>query len=176
MNDYYHYYKSHGICVTCGQENAAPGRVRCWMCLASQREHEAIYRERTAQSEREKWNAIRREEASTLRQKRRENGLCPNCGKDRIDKAYVLCEKCRRSAKRYAEKKRRDLGVVSQGLRGDGMFCAVCLKPVEQDGNKLCDRCYANNLVSIRKARESQDNLNHPWRKIQYGRRSRANP
>lgn len=169
---YYNYYKSHGICVTCGQENAMPGRVRCWRCLASRREHEAEYRDRKTAAEQAEVNRLRRERDAAKRAERRASGLCPNCGRKRDDEAYALCRACRHSAKRSATRKRRNDGVLPSGLRGDGLFCAVCMKPVELIGNKLCDRCAANNIENLRKARAAQ--TVNPWKKINYERRNQS--
>lgn len=169
MSDYYDYYKSHGICVTCGQEKAKQGRVRCWRCLLNMKDHAAGYREKRSIEEKKRILFERREKASVARAERKEHGLCPNCGRERHNKAYALCEKCRASAKRSAERKRRSDGVVSSGLRGDGYFCAVCLKPVESEGSKLCNRCAGNNSISIAKARAAQNNADHPWRKLSNG-------
>jgi len=169
VTEYYHYYKSHGICVTCGQEKAKPGHVRCWRCLLNQAEHEAEYRAQKTDEQQSAQLASRREKAAIVREERRQKGLCPNCGRERKDKSYSLCEKCRASAKKSADRKRRERGVVPSGLRGDGMFCAVCAQPVETEGAKLCKRCAENNAVNIRKARAAQNNENHPWRKLSNG-------
>lgn len=169
MNEYYEYYKTHGICVTCGQEKAKQGRVRCWRCLINQREHEAEYRSRKTDEQKEAAKAKRRERESALRADRREQGLCLNCGRERKNKQYAICDKCRLSAKKSAEKKRLADGRVPNAFRGDGYFCAICLKPVENDGEKLCDRCRANNEINIAKAREAQDNSNHYWRQLANG-------
>ena len=59
--------------------------------------------------------------------------------------------------------------MLPNGLRGDGQFCAVCLKPVEVEGNKLCNRCAENNAINITKARAAQNNENHPWRQLANG-------
>lgn len=169
MNDYYAFYKSHGICVTCGQEKAKQGRVRCWRCLINQREHESEYRDQKSADERERLLAERREKSAALRAERKEKGLCPNCGRERFNKAYALCEKCRASAKKSAERKRRADGIMPNGFRGDGYFCAVCLKHVESEGSKLCNRCAGNNSISIAKARAAQNNADHPWRQLSNG-------
>lgn len=169
MSDYYNYYKSHGICVTCGQEKAKRGRVRCWRCLINMKEHAAEHRERQSKEEKEALLAKRRERASVLRSERREAGLCPNCGKERTDKKYVLCENCRASAKKSAERKRRKDGIMPAYMRGDGHFCFICLKPVEQEGKKLCKICLENSYINIKKARAAQNNAEHPWRKLSDG-------
>lgn len=169
MNEYYAYYKAHGICVTCGQEKAKQGRVRCWRCLINQREHEAEYRQHKTHEQKETAKAKRREREAALREDRREQGLCPNCGRERKNKKYALCDKCRLSAKKSAQKNRLDAGRVPNAFRGDGYFCAICLKPVENDGDKLCDRCRANNEINVAKARAAQDNSNHYWRRLSNG-------
>jgi len=169
MNPYYDFYKSHGICVTCGQEKAKPGQVRCWRCAIKQAEHEAEYRSRKTDEQKATALAERREKAAILREERRRNGLCPNCGRERTDTRYSLCERCRQNAKKSAERKRRDEGIIPAFMRGDGTFCAICLKPVETDGNKLCDRCYESCAVNVRKARAAQNNEDHPWRRLANG-------
>ncbi len=169
MTDYYHYYKSRGICVTCGNEPAKPGHVRCWRCLANLADMEAIRRDIMPEEQHQAILAKRRVRQAALRVERREQGLCPNCGRERKDKSYAICEKCRASAKRSAERKRRADGMLSNGLRGDGNFCAVCLKPVEKEGSKLCNRCAENNAKNILTARAAQNNENHPWRMLANG-------
>ena len=41
----YAWYKAHGICVTCGREDAMLGRVRCFDCLEKERERCKCYLE-----------------------------------------------------------------------------------------------------------------------------------
>lgn len=169
MTTYYDYYKLHGICVDCGQEKAKPGHVRCWRCLINHREKEAEYRANKTDEEKRQLLSERRAKSAVLRQERRANGLCPNCGRERTDTRYSLCERCRQSAKKSAERKRRENGTIPNGLRGDGTFCAICLKPVETDGAKLCNRCADNCSVNIAKAIAAQNNEDHPWRRLSNG-------
>lgn len=170
-SNYYQYYKSHGICVTCGQENAKPGHVRCWRCLLTHADHEADYRSQMSEEQKAAKLASRREKGAIIRAKRRESGLCPNCGKERENPQYVLCEKCRKSARQSQMKMARKRGVIPMDMRGDGAFCAVCAKPVEVEGSKLCNRCAENCAVNIQKARAAQgSNGNHVWRKLERAR------
>lgn len=177
MNELYSYYKSHGICVTCGQEDAKPGHVRCWRCMANMKDlSNKYYHERPADVK-AALLAKRREKAAVQRAERKANGQCVNCGRQLTDKLFTHCEKCRASAKRSMDKKRRNDGAMSTGLRGDGLWCAICLKQVETPGNKLCDRCYQNNLENIRKAQAANSTANHPWRKatdLYFERRKQA--
>lgn len=165
MDDLYAYYKSHGICVTCGQEDAKPGHVRCWRCLANLNENSNRLYHEMPDDKKAALLAERRRKAAIQRAERKANGQCPNCGRKLEDTNYSHCAKCRASAKRSMEKKRRKDGAMSTGLRGDGLWCAICLKRVETPGNKLCDRCYQNNLENMRKARAANSTANHPWRK-----------
>ena len=41
----YAWYKAHGICVTCGREDAMLGRVRCFDCLEKERKRQGRYLE-----------------------------------------------------------------------------------------------------------------------------------
>ena len=165
--EYYDFYKAHGVCVTCGQEKAEKGRVRCWRCLIYRREKALESRNKCSEEKRQDFLSVQREKAAIARAERKEKGLCPNCGRERLNKAYVLCEKCRASAKKSEEKKRRRIGMMPNDLRGDGIFCAVCLKPVETEGAKLCNRCAVNCSINGKKAKAAQDNTNHPWRQCE---------
>lgn len=169
MSELYDYYKSHGICVDCGQENAKRGYVRCWRCLINRRELQA---ERKAEWSDEKRNAINKQSNewwANARKERKENGLCPRCGGERKDKKFVMCEKCRAKHNRQRANKRRENGVLSDDLRGDGLFCNVCLKPVEHEGDKLCGRCKANSVRTIAVARSARNTADHPWRQLSNG-------
>ena len=177
MDDLYAYYKSHGICVTCGQEDAKPGHARCWRCLANLNENSNRLYHEMPDDKKAALLAERRRKAAIQRAERKANGQCTNCGRKLEDTRYTHCPKCRASAKRSAEKKRRKDGAMSTGLRGDGLWCAICLKQVETPGNKLCNRCYQNNLENIQKAHEANSTANHPWRKatdLYFERRKRA--
>jgi predicted amidophosphoribosyltransferase len=66
-------------------------------------------------------------------------------------------------------RKRRADGIVSRDFRGDGYFCATCLKPVEHEGDKLCDRCKANNARTIKIASAARNTTDHPWRQLSNG-------
>ena len=67
------------------------------------------------------------------------------------------------------DKKRREDGIVPAFMCGDGLFCAICLKPVEQEGFKLCNRCTENNKTNIAKAIAAQNSKEHPWRQLSNG-------
>lgn len=76
----YYWYKAHGICVSCGQADAAPGKVKCEECAAkvADRSMAAYYRKREERKE-----AMRRWQRERYA-KRRTEGLCTDCGKKRL--------------------------------------------------------------------------------------------
>ena len=60
----YYWYKAHGICVSCGQADAAPGKVKCEECAAkvADRSMAAYYRKREERKE-------------AMRRRQRESGM-----------------------------------------------------------------------------------------------------
>ena len=169
MKEYYDYYKSHGICVDCGQDDAKQGHVRCWRCLINRSELAVERKSNWSDERRDLVNKKSNQWWSNARKERKQKGLCPRCGGERKDKSFVTCEKCRIKNNRYKDKKRRENGVLSNDLRGDGIFCRTCLKPVEHEGDKLCERCKANSIRTISIARESINRESHPWRQLPNG-------
>lgn len=77
--EYYDFYKAHGVCVTCGQEKAEKGHVRCWRCLIYRREKALESRNKCSEEKRQDFLSVQREKAAIARAERKEKGLCPNC-------------------------------------------------------------------------------------------------
>ena len=90
------WYKSHGICIQCGQRPAFHRYVRCEYCI----EYQAKYAEPS-----EARRAYQRE----WRKKRLEQGLCLNCGKPVYAGSKRYCEVChsRRKAKQRIAKREK---------------------------------------------------------------------
>lgn len=157
----YYWYKEHGICVRCGQEDAAPGKVKCEECAAKEadRSMAAYYRQREEQRE-EQREAMRRRQRDRYA-KRRTEGLCTDCGKT-VSTGKRLCLDCslrrRRYGKRFFDAHRRVKTDFSDGL------CCKCNEPVVP-GKKLCARHYAIAAANARKAHAQRPNGNHGWRR-----------
>ena len=152
----YYWYKEHGICVSCGQEDAAPKKVKCEECAAKEaaRNQTAYYRKREERRE-----AMRRRKRE-LYAKRRAKGLCANCGK-KTSAGKRLCLDCflrrRRYDKRYFDAYRRVKTDFSDGL------CRLCNEPVVP-GKKLCATHCDILRENLKKANAQQSNVDHPWR------------
>ena len=153
----YYWYKEHGICVRCGQEDAAPGKVKCEECAAKEatRRLAAYYRQGKAQQAAD----LQRHKVRYAR--RKALGLCTDCGKT-VSTGKRLCLDCslrrRRYDKRYFDAHRRVKTDFSDGL------CRLCNEPVVP-GKKLCARHYAIAAANARKAHAQRPKGNHGWRR-----------
>lgn len=104
----YDWYKSRGICISCGAAWAEPGRVRCQTCHDK---HEQS-RDRQAQIKNEREN----------RAVWREAGLCTVCGKRPADEGKRTCTHCRKKAgdrdRKYAILRKMDREAERARKRG----------------------------------------------------------
>lgn len=128
----YHWYKAHGICVDCKQEEAAPGKVRCLNCLSIRAEQIRKRESELTEEELAEKNRIKREKSQKLRDYRKANGLCDICGKP-VYKNYSKCYEHYIYYKRYETKRRqkKNKGYAELGL------CRICGKPTVE-GKKFC--------------------------------------
>ena len=143
--EFYHMRKRAGVCVSCGREDAytMAGRARCAECAercrANQEKYLADPKKRKALTDR----------ARERRRARKENGLCPMCGKKPMD-GHVKCLKCTLRQRRADLKKRG-----GRHPKLDGM-CRQCNKREPMPGKKLCSDCYQSALVKLEKANRAR--------------------
>ena len=146
------FLREHGLCAWCGKEKAEEGKVLCWQCAIKDSErHERVYYSLTEEERKEK-NRKGHERAPLKRQERKAQGLCPRCGHTAV-KGSVLCLECRIKARRNSKEYGRKHGAIPFELRGNG-YCYRCCKPVESEGSKLCNECYAKHVERAEKMRE----------------------
>lgn len=148
QGEYYHWYKEHGICVSCAKKDAAPGRIMCDDCAE---------RERERQKQRRKNNPltadVRREYNKRHRKERLEQGLCPNCGKP-LYKDLKSCYECHLKDIRYGlERRQKNPSTLRESRRKDGV-CLKCGKP-RVPGKFYCEECHQKSCKSLEKARKS---------------------
>lgn len=154
----YDFYKQNGICVSCGQNNAAKGRVRCFECL--EKNSESSRKRIRAETDDERTLRLQKnkEYKKNLYSDRKSNGLCVFCGKTVCKKSNVYCIdhyiKNQRKNNKRNEKTSRQLR-VSMGL------CISCGKDSAIDGKKLCKQCYDTRLSNLEKANRSPNTLLH---------------
>lgn len=152
----YRWLKSHGICVSCGQQKAFGKYVKCADCIYKFNESYYRYIHNCTSEQKEE---RKKQQAECQRKKRAyriEHNLCVTCGKELADTQYKSCLACRRKnvakVKKYNAKKK---GTFPSVLRGNGEYCYFCCKPVEHHGDKMCNSCYERQLQNLAKAREA---------------------
>lgn len=134
----YAWYKSHGICVQCMQYDAAPGRVRCEVCLLSNAEG--------AKRHRAKMQSVSQADRSRkLRESRKEQGLCIWCGKPQSSYSRVFCADCR--IKNQRKNDARKCGIARSERPAYGM-CYRCGQAISP-GEKLCQECRTQSIANL---------------------------
>ena len=100
----YYWYKSHGICVNCGHDNAYAGHILCLACMMKKRESalQAYYKTRTPEKK-----AYCRDKAISVYYKRKTNSLCVSCGKRKPVKNETMCAICK--SKRRLQRRKKTL-------------------------------------------------------------------
>lgn len=137
----YQWYKAHGICVTCGRNEAFNGRVRCPECL----EMMTLYRIKRDSDPvaKAKDRANARECVKRLYHQRVSQGLCPQCGKPATH--GVRCARHARINRQTSERYNRDVrGNMERGdrfrIKIAAGVCMHCGKPVVP-GYCFCGEC-----------------------------------
>lgn len=93
--DYYWWYKNHGICTNCHKEKAYKHQSLCLECRLKRLSREQERRVNMSEVDREKEKARRKISCYNLYHKRKESGICVDCGK-RTPVKGVRCEMCRK--------------------------------------------------------------------------------
>ena len=138
MDEYYNWYKSRGICVQCRRYDAAPGRVRCDVCLE--------YNAEAAMKRRSKMQSVSQAERHRkLREKRKEQGLCIWCGKPKSSYSSVFCVECRIKNQRKNNARKTGISRSERPLYG---MCYRCGNPV-YSGDKLCGECKKQSIANL---------------------------
>lgn len=152
LRELYAFRKENGICVKCGKEKVYKGSV---MCLECRMEH----RESSMQSylkhrDNDGYLQKRAETSARTYNRRKEQHICIRCGKKMSDSVTTnMCDRCKVIANRLERDRRHEQGVLPKDMCGNGIYCAICSKPVEKQGEKLCDRCYESVCKNLEKAR-----------------------
>ncbi len=155
----YYWYKEHGICVQCRQNNVYSPRSKtlCLQCLEDQKER--LKNRKISTEEQYRKNIHLRRYRELLKA----FGVCPECAKRDVPEGHIYCDIC--LAKKRAKNKRkwRENGSLPRGLYLP-TTCMICHKEKPDNGRKLCDECYDKSVKALKKAQQKQDNKNHYWR------------
>lgn len=134
--------KKHHICTVCGNEDAYTmvGRSLCSECA----DKFAKYRKERLKDPDKKKKA--KESKKKLYDMRKEQGLCPYCGK-KATGGFVTCDRCRlKSRKASNMSNEKKYGTRPRGEYG---VCWTCNKKEVMQGKRLCKDCYEKALRSI---------------------------
>lgn len=146
-----------GVCTRCGKIDAYTmgGRSACAECAAvgraNKRLHDAIPEERQKHYESHR----------KYQQERREQGLCPTCGRPATP-GYSTCPYCRAKHRNYMRQYRNSF------QRGQNGICWLCNKTEAVPGRRVCQDCYEKILVAQEKAVAKVAEMKaggwrHPW-------------
>ncbi len=134
----YDWYKSNGICVQCLRYDAAPGRVRCEVCLNKNAE--------ASKNRRAKMQSVSQSDRlRNLRESRKEKGLCIWCGKPRSQYSSAFCIECRVKNQRKNNARKTGISRSERPLYG---MCYICGKQV-YSGEKLCRECKKQSIANL---------------------------
>lgn len=142
----YVWYKAHGICVSCGQDDAAVGYVRCFGCLEKERNYSRQYRQSDEHRETKKQRDLRRIE------ERKSKGQCIACNRMAVQ-GKIRCQfHLAKDAGRHKHVEWKPPGE-----------CLYCTDP-RVEGKKLCQKHLTIAQKSISNARNHINREEHPWR------------
>ena len=91
----YYWYKSHGICPMCGQEDAAKGKTYCLNCLDKHAASAMKYKAKHDTTEKNRVFCMERY------YKAKESGICVRCFQNKQREGRVICQKCFSKLRRF---------------------------------------------------------------------------
>lgn len=145
------------LCVRCGDQDAYTlgGRACCYDCAEKMREYYRNNRD------------VYLETGKNFYSKRREAGVCTQCGKRPPIAGRIRCEICTAqkraySAEKYAEK--RAERIAETGIPEDEI-CVKCLKNRRVENLRVCEDCREQLLRSAKTGAKKS-----PWRDFKYGK------
>lgn len=132
----------HKICPRCGKNDLFGDEKMCPECLAKAYNICAKSKEKLGKKH---CNEIARKSTNNIRQKRKEAGLCPRCGKRKPENGFATCNVCRQKARDYMRVKHGYCSNVSRFERG---ICRFCDSPLK-DGYKVCEKHYQISIEKL---------------------------
>lgn len=134
------FYSDNGICPKCGKNILVGDEKNCIDCWESNRNYKLEYNSRI---DKDKQKKEKRECMKRFRQKALDNGLCPNCGKNKPKNGYKTCEKCmrrnRKKSKEYRIRIKGDIAYLARSEYVDYGLCYFCGEP-QLEGYKVCEK------------------------------------
>lgn len=162
-NERYYFYKSRGICVMCGCNDAMLNTTTCYECGEKQRERYREYRNKDVDACRQR----ERESHKKLREKREADGKCTKCGSNKEKDKYKTCKRCRAKRKEVYLKTELKSSIYKRDLREYLGLCTICGNEERVEGKKVCKKCYETLIKNALNAREHIKYKEHIWRKYE---------
>lgn len=132
----------HRICPRCGVNDLVGDEKRCPECLA--KAYNSVMKSKEELGK-EHCKEISRKSRNNVRQKRKEAGLCPRCGKRKPEYGFKNCSICRKKSRDNARAKKGYCSGISRFERGICHFCDSTLK----DGYKVCEKHYQMSIEKL---------------------------
>lgn len=120
------WYAKHGICVACGQADAAPHRKLCWECLYKSNERKCKYRANMTEEQKQ---SERKKDAERIKKRyaeRKAAGKCVRCGKKPAEPGKVMCTMCRKKTQKGKWKRIEKMGLYQDIC----LATAITVQPV----------------------------------------------
>lgn len=156
VNETRAFFKSIGLCPRCGKNVIFKNESTCPECKAKN----AIEAQERRDKDREAYNTQMAEYHKSAYAEKKEQGICPRCGKKKARKGYVLCEICRYkiSQRRNERKAKTEAPKINRKERYKLGLCYFCDNPVKP-GYKCCEKHCQMNAEKGEKGRERQREL-----------------
>lgn len=158
----YQFYKQRGICPYCKKEKPEPGKVACRSCIDKQKH----WAENMTPEERARKKARTRELAKLRYKKKKDAGVCVQCGKVPPTPGRTYCAKCAEQRKKYyvptpetTEKCRETARAYNKARyerRKAAGLCTRCGAPAAP-GKTHCEDCLRKMRENMRRKREEKE-------------------
>lgn len=152
MTDY-ELLKGLKVCIQCMRYSAAPGKVRCEVCLAQNAESAENRRKKENQEQTKERKQKHKEYLKRIRQERKERGVCIFCEKPLSTGSTVYC--IDHKIKNQRNNKKRYSGIARSERKNYGI-CYLCGSESMQ-GKSVCKICYEKCCENLPKLRNSSN-------------------
>lgn len=143
------FYRSMGICPTCGKNKLFGAEKTCLECVAKACEYAAKKRKQDVEA----YNKRYRENQKKRKERYKEAGLCSKCGKRKPKNGGKMCAICLEKIKQWRKSKGVGRKTEDRYERVAKGLCWYCDNPAEI-GYKVCAEHHKSTTDWARKAHE----------------------
>lgn len=154
------FYRANRICYACGKNKLIGDEKRCPECVAKWYGYYRKYQENMSDEEHEKQLERYRVVNKNRRDRLASAGVCPKCGKRKIEQGKKKCRICLNYDAEHARQYRQKKGLVSE-YRRENHLCVRCGGEITKPDSKICEEC----REKIRQARlaRGKDESTRAW-------------